>query len=63
MLAPILKNSELANEVILKCINRGLLLFWLLWEKKALRISPPLTITKKEIKKGCAIIRSVLDEI
>ena len=63
MLAPILKNSELANEVILKCINRGLLLFWLLWEKKALRISPPLNITKKEIKKGCAIIRSVLDEI
>ena len=63
MLAPILENVELANQVILKCIDRGLLLFWLLWEKKALRISPPLTISKKEIKKGCAIIRSVLDEI
>lgn len=63
MLAPILENAELANQVVLKCINRGLLLFWLLWEKKALRISPPLTISKKEIKKGCAIIRSVLDEI
>ena len=63
MLAPILENAELANQVILKCIDRGLLLFWLLWEKKALRISPPITISKKEIKKGCAIIRSVLDEI
>lgn len=63
MLAPILENTELANQVVLKCIDRGLLLFWLLWEKKALRISPPLTISKKEIKKGCAIIRSVLDEI
>lgn len=63
MLAPILENAELANQVVLKCIDRGLLLFWLLWEKKALRISPPLTISKKEIKKGCAIIRSVLDEI
>ena len=63
MLAPILENSELANQVVLKSIERGLLLFWLLWEKKALRISPPLTISKKEIKKGCAIIRSVLDEI
>ncbi len=63
MLAPILENAELANQVVLKCIDRGLLLFWLLWEKKAIRISPPLTISKKEIKKGCAIIRSVLDEI
>ncbi len=63
MLAPILENPEQANQVILKCIDRGLLLFWLLWEKKALRISPPLTISRKEIKKGCAILRSVLDEI
>ena len=63
MLAPILENAEHVNQVVLKCIDRGLLLFWLLWEKKALRISPPLTISKKEIKKGCAIIRSVLDEI
>ena len=63
MLAPILENAELVNQVVLKCIDRGLLLFWLLCEKKALRISPPLTISKKEIKKGCAIIRSVLDEI
>lgn len=51
MLAPILENAELANQVVLKCIDRGLLLFWLLWEKKAIRISPPLTISKKEIKK------------
>ena len=63
MLAPILKNPEQVNQVVLKCIDRGLLLFWLLWEKKAIRISPPLTITKNEIKKGCAILRSVLDEI
>ena len=63
MLAPMLENAEIANLVVLKCIEKGLILFWLLWEKKALRISPPLTITEKEIKKGCAIIRSVLDEI
>jgi acetylornithine/succinyldiaminopimelate/putrescine aminotransferase len=63
MLAPILKNPEQVNQVVFKCIDRGLLLFWLLWEKKAIRISPPLTITKNEIKKGCAILRSVLDEI
>jgi acetylornithine aminotransferase len=63
MLAPILETPEIADEVVLKCIERGLLLFWLLWEKRAIRISPPLTISEKEIKKGCAILRSVLDEV
>ena len=57
------ENSELANQIVLKSIDKGLMLFWLLWEKKAVRISPPLTITEKEIKKGCAILKSVIDEV
>ena len=63
MLAPILKDAETANKVVQKCMEKGLILFWLLWEKKALRISPPLTIKEKEIRKGCAIIREVLDAL
>ena len=63
MLAPIFENSELVNQIVLKSIDKGLMLFWLLWEKKAVRISPPLTITEKEIKKGCAILKSVIDEV
>lgn len=63
MLAPIFEKSELANQIVLKSIDKGLMLFWLLWEKKAVRISPPLTITEKEIKKGCAILKSVIDEV
>jgi len=63
MLAPILKNKELATKLIHKCLSKGLLLFWLLWEKKAIRISPPLTISKKEIINGCKIICESLDEI
>jgi acetylornithine/succinyldiaminopimelate/putrescine aminotransferase len=63
MLAIILKDSETANKIVLRCIDKGLLLFWLLWEKKAVRISPPLIIKEKEIRKGCAIIREVLDNI
>ena len=63
MLALILENDKVVNQVILKCIDKGLLLFWLLWEKKAIRISPPLTISEKEIKRGCSILRSVLDEV
>lgn len=63
MLAPLLENPEIANQVVLKSIDKGLMLFWLLWEKKAIRITPPLTISQKEIKKGCALLRSVLDEV
>ena len=63
MLAIILKDSETANKIVLRCMDKGLLLFWLLWEKKAVRISPPLIIKEKEILKGCAVIKEVLDNI
>ncbi len=63
MLALILKNENLANELVLKAMEKGLILFWLLFEPKAVRISPPLTISEAEIKKGCFIIRDILDEL
>ncbi|SHJ09177.1 aspartate aminotransferase family protein [Algibacter luteus] len=63
MLAIILPSSEIANALILKCQDRGLILFWLLFETKAARITPPLTISNEEITKGCEMILEVLDEI
>ena len=63
MLAAIVESGEIASEIILKCLEKGLLLFWLLFEGKAIRITPPLTITEDEIQKGCAIIIEVLNEI
>ena len=63
MLAPIFETEEITNAVVLKSMEKGLLLFWLLWEKKAIRISPPLTISLDEIKSGCTIITEVLDSI
>lgn len=63
MLAPIVENADIANKAVLKCKERGLILFWLLFETRAIRITPPLTISKKEIKEGCDILLEVLDEI
>lgn len=63
MLAAIVENSEIANNVILKAQDEGLILFWLLFEPKAIRITPPLTISNEEIIKGCKIITSILDKI
>ena len=63
MLALIVNNEKLASDIILTCLKEGLLLFWLLFEGKAIRITPPLTISKKEIEKGCKTLLSVLDKI
>jgi len=63
MLAILFDSPEIASEVILTCKNNGLLLFWLLFETKAVRITPPLTISETEIKEGCQILLKVLDGI
>ena len=61
MLAPILESAEIANELVLRAQDKGLILFWLLFEKRAVRISPPLTISEEEIKQGCGIIIDILN--
>lgn len=63
MLAAMTSNEEITNQVILKCQDRGLILFWLLFEGKAIRITPPLTISEEEIREGCEIILQVMDEV
>ena len=63
MLALILPTPELAQQLVKIALDRGLLLFFLLFEKRAVRVTPPLTISKKELKKGCDIIVNILDEI
>ncbi|WP_026755399.1 aspartate aminotransferase family protein [Sediminibacter sp. Hel_I_10] len=63
MLAAMTVSAEVTNEVILKAQDSGLVLFWLLFEPKAIRITPPLTISEEELIKGCKIIRSILDDL
>lgn len=63
MLALISTSEEIANQLILKAKEESLILFWLLFEKKAVRITPPLTISDEEIVKGCGTIIDILNEI
>ena len=63
MLAALVDSTDICNEVILNCQENGLILFWLLFEPKAIRITPPLTISNNEIIKGCNIIISALNKI
>lgn len=63
MLAPMFPSEEIANELVLRAQDKGLILFWLLFEKKAVRITPPLTISEEEIREGCGIILAILSEL
>ncbi|HLW33029.1 MAG TPA: aspartate aminotransferase family protein [Aequorivita sp.] len=63
MLAAMMETPEIASKVILACKEHGLVLFWLLFEGRAIRITPPLTISDDEIKEGCKILTEVLDRL
>jgi acetylornithine/succinyldiaminopimelate/putrescine aminotransferase len=63
MLAAFTPSIDITNQVIMKCQDKGLILFWLLFEPYAIRITPPLTISKDELKEGCSIILEVLNSL
>ena len=63
MLALIVDSPETASTIILNCLKKGLILFWLLFEGSAIRITPPLTISEEEIKEGCNIILNELNKL
>lgn len=63
MLALIFDDAKIANELVLTAAREHLILFWLLFEPRAVRISPPLTISESEIEQGCKKIIKILNEI
>jgi acetylornithine/succinyldiaminopimelate/putrescine aminotransferase len=62
MLALIMEDTKTAQTLVKKCLEEGVLLFFLLFEPKAVRISPPLTISEKQIKKACKTLIKVLNQ-
>ncbi|GAA4281607.1 aspartate aminotransferase family protein [Gaetbulibacter aestuarii] len=63
MLALIMESEAITNKLVMEAQNRGLILFWLLFEPKAVRITPPLTISEAEIIQGSEIILEILNGI
>lgn len=63
MLAPELESEEYSLKVAARCMEKGLILFWLMYSIQNLRITPPLTISSEEIKEGCQIILETLNEV
>ncbi|WP_439130922.1 aspartate aminotransferase family protein [Polaribacter sp.] len=63
MLAAMVESDELAAKIIFKCLDKGLILFFLLFEGRAMRITPPLTISDDELIEGCNIILKAIEEV
>ncbi|UJF30170.1 aspartate aminotransferase family protein [Kaistella sp. 97-N-M2] len=62
MLAVNLGSPEYTLDVAKRCMEKGLVVFWQLYRNEYMRISPPLTLSLDEIREGCEIILSVLNE-
>lgn len=61
MLAMEFQDEKLAKKVVEQSLENGLILFYFLFTKTAIRITPPLTISEKEIIEGCNVIKGILD--
>lgn len=63
MLALIMDSASTAQQLVKQALENGVLLFFLLFEPTAVRISPPLTIKKKQIHFACQEILNVLNQL
>ena len=63
MLAVIVETPDIAAQIIHQCLKNGLILFFLLFEGRAMRVSPPLNISDQDLEKGCNIILKSMNEV
>lgn len=63
MLAVIVETPDIAAQIIYQCLKNGLILFFLLFEGRAMRVSPPLNISDQDLEKGCKIILKSINEV
>lgn len=61
MLALLFEKPEIANYLVLEGMKRQIILFWLLFEPCAVRLTPPLVISKHQITQACQQIIEILD--
>ena len=57
-----LSSFEFVYQVIQICVTKGLITDWFLFNDRALRIAPPLIISKEQIIEACKIINESIEE-
>tara|TARA_B110000046_G_scaffold35749_2_gene39038 strand:- start:3619 stop:4803 length:1185 start_codon:yes stop_codon:yes gene_type:complete len=63
MMAIELENEEKVQQVVLKGLEKGVLIFWFLSTPNAFRLAPPLNISEQEIREGCQTILELLIDL
>ncbi len=61
MLTLIMKQKSAADYLILEGLKKGIILFWLLYEPRAVRITPPLNISNKDLSLAVDTIQEILN--
>ena len=63
LMAVELEDEDIVKRLIEKCIDKGLVTDWFLFNGKCFRISPPLIISEKETEFACNVILESLNEL
>lgn len=58
-----LTDPALADRTVRLAKEKGVISDWFLFRDEAFRISPPLTITREELEKGCDLLLETLEEV
>lgn len=61
LLAIEFESYELNKKIIDKCIEKGVITDWFLFNSNSMRIAPPLTITEEEIIAACKVILECIE--
>lgn len=61
MFAIDMESSERVEKIVLKCLELGVLTFWFLSHPYSFRLSPPLTMTTKEVEHACELILTAIN--
>lgn len=62
MLAVKLSDEKRAQQVIARCLEKGLFTDWFLFAPDCLRLAPALNISREEVEQACSIILEALNE-
>lgn len=63
LLSVVFDSYEQNKAIIDKCIEKGIITDWFLFNSHSMRIAPPLTITADEITFACEMILKSVDEV
>lgn len=63
MMAVEFASPEIVQQVVTRCLEKGVITFWFLSDPVSFRLQPPLIITEEEIREACGIIMDCCQDL